>query len=152
VDLILNIGDQVDVGTLNHWRNLHFEYGKLITPNIPSMTTVGNHETYSGDSNLTLYKSLFHYEQLTYQGIVSLVHRPYQAEQPLAVIRFEMDAGDFRIDWDSKPTKKYDLEVSTDMVTWTALKRDWKAISTSSTLYASPTPGTPGEFYRLREK
>ena len=81
VDLILNIGDQVDVGTLNHWRNLHFEYGKLITPNIPSMTTVGNHETYSGESNLTLYKSLFRYEQLTYQGIVSPGGDTYYANQ-----------------------------------------------------------------------
>jgi len=79
----------------------------------------------------------------------SVANGPFK---PLAVTRSEMDAGDFRIDWDSKPTKKYDLEVSTDMITWTALKRDWKAVSTSSTLYASPTPGTPGEFYRLREK
>lgn len=81
VDFILNVGDQVDVGTLNHYRNLHFEYGKSITPNLASMTTVGNHETYGGDSNLALYKSLFYYEQLSYKGIASPGGDAYYAYQ-----------------------------------------------------------------------
>lgn len=81
VDFILNVGDQVDVGTLNHWRNLHFEYGNGVTPNLASMTTVGNHETYGGDSNLTLYKNLFYYNELSYQGIVSPGGEAYYAYQ-----------------------------------------------------------------------
>lgn len=71
VDLILNVGDQVDVGTLDHWRNLHFAYGAGVTPNLASMTTVGNHETYSGDGTLALYKSLFHYDQISYGGVLN---------------------------------------------------------------------------------
>lgn len=81
VDLILNVGDQVDVGTLNHWRNLHFEYGNGVTPNLATMTTVGNHETYGGDSNLSLYKNLFYYNELSYQGIVSPGGEAYYAYQ-----------------------------------------------------------------------
>lgn len=81
VDFILNVGDQVDVGTLNHYRNLHFEYGKSVTPNLASMTTVGNHETYGGDSNLSLYKNLFHYHELAYQGIISPGGDAYYAYQ-----------------------------------------------------------------------
>jgi hypothetical protein len=81
VDLILNVGDQVDVGTLNHWRNLHFEYGKGVTPNLASMTTVGNHETYGGDGYLSLYKNLFYYNELSYQGIVSPGGEAYYAYQ-----------------------------------------------------------------------
>lgn len=81
VDFILNVGDQVDVGTLDHYRNLHFEYGKSVTPNVASMTTVGNHETYGGDSNLALYKNLFHYHELSYQGITSPGGDAYYAYQ-----------------------------------------------------------------------
>ena len=86
VDFILNVGDQVDVGTLNHWRNLHFEYGNGVTPNLASMTTVGNHETYGGDSNLTLYKNLFYYNELSYQGIVSPGNEAYYAYQMANVL------------------------------------------------------------------
>lgn len=81
VDLILNVGDQVDVGTLNHWRNLHFDYGRAVTPNLASMTTVGNHETYGGDSSLALYKKLFKYDQLSYGGITSPGGCAYYAYQ-----------------------------------------------------------------------
>ena len=87
IDLMLNIGDQVDVGTLNHWRNLHFDYGKTVTPYIPSMTTVGNHETYSGDADLALYKSLFAYDELDYGGVTNPGGKVYYAYQ-LANILF----------------------------------------------------------------
>ncbi len=87
VDFILNPGDQVDVGTLDHWRNLHFQYGRLVTPNLPSMTTVGNHETYGGDSSLTLYRNLFYYNELSYQGITSPGGEAYYSYQ-LANILF----------------------------------------------------------------
>lgn len=81
VDFILNPGDQVDVGTLDHWRNLHFDYGRAITPNLPSMTTVGNHETYGGDSSLSLYSKLFNYRELSYKGIISPGGDAYYAYQ-----------------------------------------------------------------------
>lgn len=87
IDFMLNVGDQVDVGTLNHWRNLHFAYGTAVTPNLASMTTVGNHETYGDDGNLSIYKSLFSYEELSYQGIFSPSGGAYYAYQ-LANILF----------------------------------------------------------------
>lgn len=80
VDMVLNPGDQVDVGTLDHWRNLHFNYSNLVSPNLSFMTTVGNHETYS-DSGLARYKSLFMYDQVTYQGITSPDPKVYYAYQ-----------------------------------------------------------------------
>jgi hypothetical protein len=70
VDFILTVGDQVDVGTVNHWRNLHFGYSKALSPVLSTMTTVGNHETYQ-DSGLARYRSLFRYEQALYQNLAS---------------------------------------------------------------------------------
>ncbi|RYD34020.1 MAG: phosphohydrolase [Verrucomicrobiaceae bacterium] len=92
VDFILNVGDQVDVGTLNHYRNLHFDYGKSVTPNLGSMTTVGNHETYGGDNNLSLYKNLFHYHELSYQGIVSPGGDAYYAYQLANVLFIHLNS------------------------------------------------------------
>lgn len=85
IDLVLNVGDQVDVGTLEHYRWLHFEYSKAISPNLGAMTTVGNHETYY-DDGLTLYQSLFYYDQLTYQGIASPAPRIYYAHQQANIL------------------------------------------------------------------
>ncbi len=68
VDFILMPGDQVDVGTLNHYRNLHFRQCGLVSPNVPVMTTVGNHETYQ-DPDLALYTRLFRYGDIDYAGL-----------------------------------------------------------------------------------
>ena len=85
VDLILNVGDQVDVGTLNHWRNLHFGYIAPVSPHLATMTTVGNHETYQ-DAGLANYKALFRYEESVYQGITSPDPKVYYAHQQANIL------------------------------------------------------------------
>jgi len=85
IDFVLNVGDQVDVGTLEHYRWLHFEYSKSLSPHLGFMTTVGNHETYY-DDGLTLYKSVFHYDQLAYQGIASPAPEIYYAYQQANIL------------------------------------------------------------------
>jgi len=70
IDFILMPGDMVDVGTLDHYRNLHFKQCGLVSPNLPIMTTIGNHETYY-DKGMDLYKRIFRYEDLNYGGITS---------------------------------------------------------------------------------
>ncbi|HWY36052.1 MAG TPA: fibronectin type III domain-containing protein, partial [Nitrosopumilaceae archaeon] len=70
VSLIFNVGDQVDVGTLDHYENVHFGKSKLLSPYLPIQTTVGNHETY-GTLQLSAYYDHFFYDSLTYQGISS---------------------------------------------------------------------------------
>lgn len=86
IDFILMPGDQVDVGTLDHYRNLHFKQCGLISPNVPIMTTIGNHETYN-DGGLNLYKSLFRYDDINYGGVVSPGGEVYYSYQ-LANIAF----------------------------------------------------------------
>lgn len=68
--LIFNVGDQVDVGTLDHYENVHFKKSKALSPYLPIQTTVGNHELY-GTLQMNAYKNHFYYSQITYQGISS---------------------------------------------------------------------------------
>jgi len=70
IDFILMPGDMVDVGTLDHYRNLHFKQCGLVSCNLPIMTTIGNHETYY-DTNMDLYQRIFRYEDINYGGITS---------------------------------------------------------------------------------
>lgn len=86
IDFILMPGDQVDVGTLDHYRNLHFKQCGLISPNIPIMTTVGNHETYY-DTSLSLYGRIFRYDDISYAGLAGPEGEKYYAYQ-LANIAF----------------------------------------------------------------
>lgn len=85
IDFVLNVGDQVDVGTLEHYRWLHFDYSSAVSPNLAAMTTVGNHETYY-DPALDLYKALFYYDQLSYQGITSPGGEAYYAYQKANIL------------------------------------------------------------------
>lgn len=70
INLLINVGDQVDLGTLDQYRNVHFKKSSLLSPNLPIMTVVGNHETY-GNPGLPLYYDFFFYDKLGYKGIPS---------------------------------------------------------------------------------
>jgi hypothetical protein len=70
ISLIFNVGDQVDVGTLDHYENVHFLKSKYLSPYIPIQTTVGNHETY-GTLQLNAYYNHFFYDSLSYKNIYS---------------------------------------------------------------------------------
>ncbi len=78
VDFVLMPGDQVDAGTVNQYRDRHFRFNGLISPNLPIMTTVGNHETYN-DSGLATYKKMFRYTDMGYAGIASPDPQVYYA-------------------------------------------------------------------------
>jgi hypothetical protein len=86
ITYILMPGDQVDVGTLDHYRNLHFRQCGLISPNLPIMTTVGNHETYS-DAGLANYRRIFRYDDISYANLPGPDGEAYYAYQ-LANIAF----------------------------------------------------------------
>ncbi|MDX2173120.1 MAG: fibronectin type III domain-containing protein [Bacteroidota bacterium] len=64
------VGDQVDVGTLDHYEWVHFDKNKLLSPYIPIQTTVGNHELY-GTLGINSYYNHFYLDTLPYQGINS---------------------------------------------------------------------------------
>lgn len=70
ISMIMNIGDQVDVGTLEQYEMIHLNKSSLLSPYLPIMTAVGNHETYS-DPGMATYAAHYHYEDLEYKGIKS---------------------------------------------------------------------------------
>lgn len=70
INLITNVGDQVDMGTLKHYEQVHFGRSELLSPNLPIMTIVGNHETY-GTLGLGAYSAHFIYDEISYQNISS---------------------------------------------------------------------------------
>jgi hypothetical protein len=117
IDFILMPGDQVDVGTLDHYRNLHFKQCGLISPNIPIMTTVGNHETYY-DTSLSLYGRVFRYDDISYAGIPGPEGEKYYAYQ-LANIAFihssSEHTGDTQKQWLRSLVDALKTDASTDL-------------------------------------
>jgi uncharacterized protein YjdB len=70
INLITNVGDQVDKGTLKQYEQVHFDRSETLSPNLPIMTIVGNHETY-GTLGLDAYNAHFIYDEITYKNISS---------------------------------------------------------------------------------
>ena len=84
------VGDQVDVGTLDHYEHVHFKKNRALSGNIPIQTTVGNHETY-GTLGMNSYYSHFFMSELSYQGISSNTEN-YYAQQAGNVLFISMSS------------------------------------------------------------
>lgn len=80
MNLTVMVGDQVDGGTLDQYEKVHFKMNAPISGNLPTMTSVGNHEFY-GDGSLALYQSHFHYEGMRYKNIAAAANESYYANQ-----------------------------------------------------------------------
>lgn len=70
VSFTMMVGDQVDVGTLDHYEFVHFDKNKALSPYLPIMPIVGNHETY-GTLQMNAYYKHFFLDSMGYQGIYS---------------------------------------------------------------------------------
>ena len=70
VTMILNLGDQVDVGTLDHYENVHLQKSRYLSGVLPIQTAIGNHETY-GTLKLDAYYNHFVLDSMQYKGIYS---------------------------------------------------------------------------------
>ncbi|MCX4026723.1 metallophosphoesterase family protein [Endozoicomonas sp. SM1973] len=118
INLVLNVGDQVDVGTLDHYENLHFAQSAAISPNVPIMTTVGNHEYYS-DGKLKHYRAHFFYDGLSYQGISGATNESYYAYQQgrLLIIHLNSMKTDFaQKNWLTQVLSKADVDNNVDWI------------------------------------
>jgi hypothetical protein len=89
-------GDQVNVGTLEHYKKMHFGQSYPLMSNIPVMTVVGNHE-YSSDPNLANYFAHYVYDNISYKGITGYRGEEYYAFQ-VANILFVMINSNLRDD------------------------------------------------------
>ncbi|KQR90877.1 metallophosphoesterase [Chryseobacterium sp. Leaf180] len=79
IALTFMVGDQVDVGTLDHYENVHFKKNQKLSPYLPIQTTVGNHETY-GSLGMNSYYAHFFIDELSYKNISS-GNENYYAQQ-----------------------------------------------------------------------
>ncbi len=79
IALTFMVGDQVDVGTLDHYENVHFKKNIKLSPYLPIQTTVGNHETY-GSLGMNSYYAHFYIDEIKYKGISS-GNENYYAQQ-----------------------------------------------------------------------
>ncbi len=70
IALTVMVGDQVDVGTLDHYENVHLKKNQALSGLLPIQTLVGNHETY-GTLGMQAYYDHFILDEMSYQGIAS---------------------------------------------------------------------------------
>lgn len=70
IALTVMVGDQVDVGTLDHYENVHFKKNKALSGYLPIQTLVGNHETY-GTLAMQAYYDHYILDGMSYKGISS---------------------------------------------------------------------------------
>lgn len=88
----ISVGDQVDVGTLDHYENVLFKKTSYISPYIGMSTIIGNHETY-GTLKLNAYYNHFHYDSIMYKVKSNTEnYYAYQAGK-LLVVNLNTEAG-----------------------------------------------------------
>lgn len=117
INLIMNIGDQVDVGTLDQYEQVHLFKSQLMSLYLPIMTAVGNHETYS-DPGMANYSSHYHYEGLEYKGISSGTENyyAYQAGRILFVVLSTEHTGSEQKNWVRKVVDAAKNDDSVDFI------------------------------------
>ncbi|MGL4411600.1 MAG: fibronectin type III domain-containing protein [Bacteroidales bacterium] len=117
INMIMNIGDQVDVGTLDQYEHIHLFKTELMSPILPLMTAVGNHETYQ-DAGLRNYAAHFHYEDLEYQGIKSGTENyyAYQAGRILFVVLSTEHTGNTQKQWVRKVVDAAKIDDSVEFI------------------------------------
>lgn len=116
IALTVMVGDQVDVGTLDHYENVHFKKNKELSGYLPIQTLVGNHETY-GTLAMQAYYDHYILDEMSYQGITSGTEN-YYANQVGNTLFIAMDTehtGIQQLSWltqiveaaDNDPTVKW---------------------------------------------
>jgi len=85
INLIINDGDQVDIGTLDMYENVHLKPSSVLSGNVAVMTTVGNHEFY-GSPGISAYYDHFFYDSISYKGIISPGGENYYSYQQKNIV------------------------------------------------------------------
>jgi hypothetical protein len=100
IALTFMVGDQVDIGNLSQYENIHFKKNTKLSSNIPIHTTVGNHETY-GSLGMKAYYDHFYLDGYTYQGISSGTENYYamQAGNALFISLSSEHTGVEQLNW-----------------------------------------------------
>lgn len=100
LSLTFMVGDQVDLGNLDQYENIHFKMNRELSGYVPIQTTVGNHETY-GALGMNAYYAHFYLDQMNYQGISSGTENYYamQAGNVLFISLSSEHTGNAQFTW-----------------------------------------------------
>jgi hypothetical protein len=117
VNFIMNVGDQVDDGVLQQYEQIHLNKSALLSPYLPIMTCVGNHETYH-DPGMKKYAAHYHYENMPYKGIESGTENyyAYQIGRVLFVVLSTEHTGSEQKAWVRKVVDAVKEDDSVDFV------------------------------------
>lgn len=117
IQMIMNVGDQVDLGTTQQYEQIHTYKSKALSPWLPIMTAVGNHETYN-DPGMKNYAAHYHYEGLAYKGIKSETENyyAYQVGRILFVVLSTEHTGDAQKAWVQRVANEAKNDETVDFV------------------------------------
>lgn len=114
VRLIMNVGDQVDSGSVRQYEFTHLYKSREVMSHVPIMTCVGNHELFK-DPQLELYKRHYaSYGNIAYQGITSgtALYYAYQAGPVLFVVMNTDGTSDVQKQWVRRVVAAADADAS----------------------------------------
>jgi len=114
VRLLMNVGDQVDSGSVRQYEFTHLYKTREVMSRLPIMTAVGNHELFK-DPELNLYKGHYaSYGNMEYQGIKSgtALYYAYQAGPVLFVVMNTDGTSNEQKQWVSRVVNAADNDAS----------------------------------------
>ncbi len=117
INLVVNVGDQVDVGTLDHYENVHMNKAKYLSALLPFNTLVGNHETY-GSLNMQAYYDHFFYDTYNYKGLNPGTENYYafQAGRVLFLMLSSEHTGATQLNWAKKVIDSAKVDKNVDWI------------------------------------
>lgn len=118
IHFILNDGDQVDAGVVSLYEKVHIFKSRSVSPSLPTMTAVGNHEL-KQDPTLQIYDKHYHaYGELEYQGIQSGTanYYAYQAGCVLVIALNSDEETAAQKEWVRKVIKAASTDSSVDFI------------------------------------
>ncbi|UKK51672.1 glycosyl hydrolase 115 family protein [Prevotella sp. E13-17] len=114
VSMIMNVGDQVDSGSIRQYEFTHLYKSREVMSKLPIMTCVGNHELFK-DPELKLYDGHYaSYGNMDYQGIKSYTafYYAYQAGPVLFIVLNTDGVSEQQKQWAKRVVEAADKDAS----------------------------------------
>lgn len=118
VSFIMNMGDQVDQGTLKQYEDIHRFKNRFVMSRLPVQTVVGNHDTY-GDTDMRFYNGHYAaYRKAAYKGLDAGTanYYAYQAGRVLWIGINSDGASSKQLEWIRNVVNTADTDPTVDCI------------------------------------
>ena len=118
VSFIMNMGDQVDQGTLKQYEDIHRFKNRSVMSRLPIQTVVGNHDTY-GDTDMRFYNGHYApYRKAAYKGLDAGTanYYAYQAGRVLWIGINSDGASSKQLEWIRNVVNTADADPTVDCI------------------------------------